>query len=127
MQLAEITIGSNDPFSEALLSAVDAGFSTLGEPVKELIYHYLEAQCGIEREDIPLRITDFQTALERLLGVGARHLEILFMKKLQEQLKTEIIPQESCKFKQDLTFQQYLAMAKTAFQNLDQKFDETEK
>jgi hypothetical protein len=39
------------------------------------------------KPEIPFRIDDFQNALEKLFGIGTRHLEILIIKNLHEKIK----------------------------------------
>jgi len=74
---------------------------------------------GIKKQEIPFRIDDFQNALEKLFGIGARHLEILFVKNLHEKLKI------TCKWDMprwvvpELTFQEYLRMVKKTFEGAD--------
>jgi hypothetical protein len=112
----ELTIDADHSFGDLLLEAIDEAFAHLGESVKTSIYFYLENTWGIKRQEIPFRIEDFQNALEKLFGIGARHLEILFVKNLHEKFKTSyewdmprwVVP--------DLTFQEYLSLSKINFE-----------
>lgn len=65
-----------------LLETIDEALSSLGETQKTAIYHHLEKTFNIKRQEIPEKVDDFSSALERLFGLGAKHLEILFMKTL---------------------------------------------
>lgn len=76
----------NKKFESVLLKAIDDAFSTLGENVKTSIYFHLEHRFFLPKQDIPYRIEDFSDALEKIFGVGAKHLEILIMKKLNEEI-----------------------------------------
>ena len=77
---------SEKDFEQILFEAIDETLSNLGESVKTSIYFHLEETFNIKRREIPLRINDFSNALERIFGIGARHLEILFMKNLHAKV-----------------------------------------
>jgi len=84
--LVELTFDDKVAFYDILLEAIDKSFLSLGEPVKTSIYQYLE-NSGIKKSEIPFRIEDFQNTLEKLFGIGTRHLEILVIKNLHEKIK----------------------------------------
>ena len=65
-----------------LLEAIDEVLSSLGETPKKAIYHQLKTAFNIKTKETPNKIDDFSRALERFFDVGAKHLEILFMKSL---------------------------------------------
>ena len=69
-------------FTTLLLEAIDETLTALDENSKTAIYHYLAKAFNVNRQEIPDRGEDFSRALERLFGLGAKHLEILFMKSL---------------------------------------------
>jgi hypothetical protein len=108
----EFPMDINQSFSEILTETLDEAFTSLGESVKEAIYYHIENSMGIKKQDIPSKIDEFQTALEKIFGVGARHLEILFMKRLYVKInaiyKWKSLPQ----IVPELTFQRYLQIAK---------------
>ncbi len=74
-------------FDQLLLEAIDEGLSSLGEAGKTAIYFYLEGCCDIKKQEITSKLSDFSNGLERIFGLGARHLEILFMKNLHAKLE----------------------------------------
>jgi hypothetical protein len=114
----ELTIDANRSFSDILLEAIDEAFVSLGESVKTSIYFHLENSVGIKKQEIPFRTEDFQNALENIFGIGTRHLEILFVKNMHEKFKTSYkwdMPRWTVP---DLTFQEYLSLAKMNFENL---------
>src|SRR5208283_5300834 len=74
-------------FNKLLLEAIDEALSSFGEDSKTAIYYRLEKAFDIRKQEIPSRINDFSIALEKLFGVGARHLEISFMKSLYAKIK----------------------------------------
>ena len=120
----ELAIGDHGSFYDTLLEAIDEAFSSLGGSSKEAIYLHLENSMGIKRQEIPFRIVDFQNALEKIFGLGARALEILFVKNLHEKVKTTykwdmprwVVP--------ELTFQEYLHLVKMEFENSSARTEE---
>ena len=117
----EVTVGAEQSFYKVLLEAVEDAFSSLGESVGETIFFHLEKSFGIRRSEIPFRIDDFSDALEKIFGLGARHLEILVMKNLHAKVKIDykwdlpkwIVP--------ELTFKEYIRMMKQNFELAKQK------
>ena len=112
-------------FDKILLVAIDEALSSLGESVKTSIYFHLEETYNIKRWEIPLRINDFSKALERIFGIGAKHLEILFMKNLHA--KTGVTCEwPACKRNiPEVTFQEYVDLAKSEFKETDKNEEET--
>jgi hypothetical protein len=74
-------------FDQILLEAIDEALLSLGKSVKASIYFHLEDLFKINRSEIPNRLADFSCALEQLFGLGARSLEILFMKNLHAKIE----------------------------------------
>ena len=107
---AILTVGTERSFYDTLLEAIDEGFSSLGESVKVAIYFHLENTFRIKKREIPFRIDDFSDALEKIFGLGARHLEIIFMKNIHAKVRV------NCKWDlpkwvvPELTFREYLSM-----------------
>jgi hypothetical protein len=114
--LVEITFDENVAFYDVLLDAIDKSFLSLGEPVRNSIYCYLE-NSGIKKSEIPFRIDDFQNALEKLFGIGARQLEIFFIKNLHEKIKIKYRKNLHSCVVPDLTFKEYIHLAKSAYEN----------
>jgi hypothetical protein len=77
-------------FSSLLLEAIDEVLSSLGETPKTAIYHQLKTAFNIKTKETPNKIDVFSRALERLFDVGAKHLEILFMKSLYARLEAPV-------------------------------------
>lgn len=84
--------GSNDKqipkgegFDRLLLESIDEAFATLGESPKTAIYYYLDQKFELPRARIPKQIEEFSEALEKIFGLGAKHLEILIMKNLHRK------------------------------------------
>ena len=112
----EITVGADRSFCKLLPEAIDEALYSLGESVRTAIYFHLENAFGIRRHEIPYRIDDFSDALEKIFGLGARSLEIMFMKHLRNRiglvckwdLPKWVVP--------DLTFKQYVLLMKQNFE-----------
>jgi hypothetical protein len=119
--VAVLTVGAAPFFNNMLLEAIDEAFSSLGESVKVAIYFYLKNAFGIKKSDIPSRIPDFSTALEKIFGPGARYLEILVMKNLYAKIEV------ACKWPAykwplskwivpEMTFQEYVRLMRQNFE-----------
>ena len=104
-------------FEQILLDSIDEAFSTLGESVKKSIYFHLEHKFMIARQDIPYSIDNFSDALERIFGLGARHLEILIMKKLHEKITCFYEWNGPSWLVPDLTFRQYVELMRLCYED----------
>lgn len=108
---------SNQAFDALLLDAIDESFTCLGEHSKNALYFHLENDIGLKACDIPLRLDDFSHFLEGLLGLGAKPLEIMFMKRLHtKMLDLFDDPVQDCR-SSNLTFVDYVALKKKEFEN----------
>jgi hypothetical protein len=104
-------------FEQILLDSIDEAFSTLGESVKKSIYFHLEHKFMIARQDIPYSIDNFSDALERIFGLGARHLEILIMKKLHEKITCFYEWNGPSWLVPDLTFRKYVELMRLCYED----------
>jgi hypothetical protein len=77
----------NQRFDEALLSAVDFVFHSLGQSCEQSLYFHLKATFHIERAEISDKVEEFDRALKLIFKDGAVFLERLILKKLCEDLK----------------------------------------
>lgn len=77
---------SPDYFSKVLLAAIEEGLSSLGNSPREAIFYHLEASFQLKKEDIPLNMTEFKQALEKIFGPGTPYLEKLISTRLYEKL-----------------------------------------
>lgn len=80
----------NISFNKAVIDAVDEGLSILGESVKRSLYLYLERFYNIQKEEIPVKITDFVEALEEIFGLGSNLLLLQIMKSLHRRFRAQI-------------------------------------
>lgn len=110
---------SERDFDKILLEAVDEGLSSLGQSAKQGIYFHLEKDFNIDKEEIPSKVNDFASAIERIFGLGANVIEILIMRRLHEKVGLNIKLHRS----EDLTFTQYVAEAKRSY--LEKQKEET--
>jgi hypothetical protein len=114
--LIELEIKPNQSFFDVLLESIDDAFLTLGEATRMSIYLYFENNWGLKKQEIPFRLGDFQNALEQLFGVGARNLEILFIKKLHDKLKTTYKWDMPSWVVPELTFKEYINLVTADFE-----------
>jgi hypothetical protein len=101
-------------FNDILLRAIDEALLALGEGPRAAIYCSLESNCNLKRGDIPSRISDFSDALDKIFGLAARNLEIIFMKHLHNRIEAldigAVVPVPA-----DLTFQKYVCTLRESF------------
>ncbi|MCW4044438.1 MAG: hypothetical protein NWE94_02850 [Candidatus Bathyarchaeota archaeon] len=107
-------------FDQILLEAIDEALLSLGENVRASVYFYLLELFGLEKRGIPCRLGDFSSALEKIFGLGARHLEILFLKNLHDKVKVTFKWPEyewplSKWIASDMTFQEYVRIVRQNF------------
>ena len=102
-------------FEEVLQDSIDEALSSLGEAIKASIYFHLEHKFMIAKQDIPWRIKDFSDALERIFGLGAKHLELLIMKNLYEKVNCSYRWEGPKWLVPDLTFKKYVELLRIAY------------
>ena len=107
-------------FDQILLEAIDEALGSLGEGVKTSIYFHLSDLFEIRQQEIPYKLDDFSNGLERIFNIGARQLEILFMKSLHSKLTIICEWSADCKWIiPDLTFKDYVCAMKRRFEETD--------
>jgi hypothetical protein len=112
----EVTAIAEQSFCKMLLEAIDEAFSSLGESIGEAMYFHLEKTFGIRRSEIPFRIDDFSDTVERIFGLGSRHLEILIVKNLYAKARIEYKRDLPEWVVQELTFKEYIRSVKRSFE-----------
>jgi hypothetical protein len=75
-----------EKFNRVLLDAIEGGLSSLGDSPREAIFYHLETSFRLKKENIPLNLSEFKQALERIFGPGAPYLEKLIIRCLYERL-----------------------------------------
>lgn len=109
----------NNTFEHILLEAIEEALSVFGENVKTAVFFHLEENFNIKKKEIPQKIVDFQAALERVFGLGARNLEILFMKSLHSKIELVCKWPTWCKWViPEVTFQEYICLMKQKFEEV---------
>ncbi len=73
-------------FKEVLLAAIDEGLSSLGDSPRQAIFYHLEASFQLRKDDIPMNLTGFTQALERIFGTGTPYIETIITKSLYAKL-----------------------------------------
>jgi hypothetical protein len=76
----------DNKFRAAMLEAIDEGFSSFSRLNKQEIYFHVENIFKIRKEEIPCRIEDFADAIEQILGVGAKLIEIRIIEALHKRI-----------------------------------------
>ena len=102
---------SKRSFEKLLLEAVDDGLSSLGDSAKHAIYFHLKKTFNINRRDIPSKIEQFADAIEKIFGFGAKPIEILIIRRLNEKVGGVVEYPEH----EELVFAEYVAAARQSF------------
>jgi hypothetical protein len=98
-------------FEKLLLDAIDEGLSSLCSSSKQAIYSLLENTFNIRKRDVPYKIEEFADALGKIFGLGAKPIEILIIRRLNEKVGGIIeYPQNK-----DLVFTEYVVAARQSF------------
>jgi len=71
-----------------ILNAIEKGLDALGESPKQAIWVYLETQYNIDKNK-PINIREFQSALQKIFGLGYNFLDTIFCKYLKEETEQE--------------------------------------
>lgn len=104
-------------FNKLLLDSIDEALTLLGKDAKNAVYFYLEVH-NLTKKEIPDKINEFSSTLEKLVGVGAQLIELAIMKNLHAKIDVEWSwkPQNPWALP-DLTFKEYVDKAKEQFIN----------
>ena len=98
-------------FEKLLLEAVDEGLSLLCSSSKQAVYSLLENMFDISKRSIPFKIEEFVDALGKIFGLGAKSIEILIIRRLNEKVGGVVeYPQHK-----DLVFAEYVVAARQSF------------
>ena len=106
-----------EPFDRILLESIDEALCSLGESVKISIYFHLWDKFEIRKKEIPSRLCEVSNAMESIFGLGARQLEILFMKSLHSKIALECEWPNDCKWIiPNVTFVEYVSLMRQKFE-----------
>ena len=101
---------SRAKFDSILLESIDQALFALGESAKTAVYFHLTTKFAISEQNIPDRIDDFSEAIDQIFGRGARQLEILIMKILNQKIDYTYYWDGPKWLIPDLTFAKYVRM-----------------
>jgi hypothetical protein len=83
---------SNEPqpsaqsFEKLLLDAVDEVFSSFGDLYAEAVYLHLAEAFNIKKKDIPFKVDEFISAVEKTFEFGAKIIQIQILENLHEKI-----------------------------------------
>ncbi len=103
---------SKTNFDNLVIKAIDEALFSLGESVEQAIYFHIQSKFKVERTEIPSKLEEFQGALEKIFGTGARYIEIMIMKNVYAQIGQPIMIENG----KELEFLRYMNAARDAFQ-----------
>jgi hypothetical protein len=103
-------------FNEMLLNSIDEALGALGDDIKTSIYFHLEETYKIKKVQIPDNLEQLSLALEKIFGIGARYLEILFMKQLYFKLDEIISLPDIELSNSELRFVEYVKLLKSKYE-----------
>ncbi len=69
-----------------LLESIDEALSVLGSEAIASLFHILEHQFLLKRDEIPKRIDDFSVAMQKIFGNGSVNIDLLFAKTFKKNL-----------------------------------------
>ena len=72
------------------MNSVEQAFSKFDCKTKQKLYLLLEIEYRIKKEEIPGKISDFASALEKMLGVSAILIEIYILKNIHQAVPSFI-------------------------------------
>ncbi len=84
-----------DKFSQALLTAIEEGLSSLGNSPREAIFYHLENSFQLKKEDIPMNLIEFREALEDIFGPGTVYIEKLITRRLCQNFGLDLKDSET--------------------------------
>jgi hypothetical protein len=75
-------------FNRLLLDVIEETMSCLGELPTKTILFYLDKKYNLPMQDVPSHLEEYSCALERMLGVGARILELRMLRQLCSKVQS---------------------------------------
>jgi hypothetical protein len=115
-------ISAQRKFDEYLIEAIDEALTSLGAPVKNMVFFQLENSFNMPKNKIPRQIDEFIDIIHKIFGLGASQLEIKFMKNLHSKIKLSIQLNEyewplSQWIIVDISFKEYVYTARNNYCN----------
>ncbi|MBS7655945.1 hypothetical protein KEJ50_05545 [Candidatus Bathyarchaeota archaeon] len=81
------------------MEIIDEALLALGESVRQAIYWHLENKYNLKKDEIINKLNEFDEALKGMLGVGARVLLKIVVKRLYEKLGLKLEEEPKWNFK----------------------------
>ena len=91
------------------MEAIDESFSIFSNLEKRIVYLHLENDFKIKKQEIPFKIEDFADAIEQMLGIGAKVIEIRILEALHKRIPDLMFSPK----KGDVIFKEYVASLRT--------------
>jgi hypothetical protein len=85
LQLSRKSQKPENEFGNLVIKTIDEYLSSFNEIDKKAIYSVLEKDYEIKKEEIPYKIESFADALEQILGIGAKLVEIGIIESLHNE------------------------------------------
>ncbi len=98
-------------FDRLLLDSIDEALLSLGETARQSIYIHVEHNFKLNKNEIPQNLRQFQSALEKIFGIGSRFIEILIMKNLYGKISEPLLMDNN----RELEFVKYVDAARNGY------------
>jgi hypothetical protein len=85
LQLSRKSQKPENEFGNLVIKTIDECLSSFNKIDKKAIYSVLEKDYEIKKEEIPYKIESFADALEQILGIGAKLVEIGIIESLHKK------------------------------------------
>jgi hypothetical protein len=85
LQLNRKSQKPENEFGNLVIKTIDECLSSFNKIDKTAIYSVLEKDYEIKKEEIPYKIESFADALEQILGIGAKLVEIGIIERLHKK------------------------------------------
>ena len=85
LQLSRKSKKPENEFGNLVIKTIDECLSSFNKIDKKVIYSVLEKDYEIKKEEIPYKIESFADALEQILGIGAKLVEIGIIERLHKE------------------------------------------
>lgn len=85
-------------FDRLLVEAVDEALGVLGEGPKQTVYFWLERNHSVSWGEIPRRLEEFASGLEKIFGFGATYFERQIVERLYSKLNLKHMEERGFSF-----------------------------
>jgi len=100
-------------FNTTIAETIDESLSSFCNLDKEAVYHRLENDFRIKKQEIPYKLEECTDALEQIFGVGAKLIEIRTMQTLHNRIQGFMFFPK----KGDIDFKEYAASLRAFLQH----------